>query len=326
MSVNIVEQESIMFNNNSNSSLKELGKYIEKCGRICYKSHDLINENSYIKFSKMILNKNHLTVFEHYNIILEVDFNIYAELKRLDYSKYQNPVFIRMSKINKFIISGNIRSFRSLYENFKNNLHYSLEIISFLKEKYDFLFDLDEIHQNIPNKNVWFAYIDNFSEEERRIHETITFHFITSRGVTHELVRHKQQIVYSQESTRYCDYTKGKFGESITVTKPVYLDPSSPEYNCWIECMESCNKNYTKLRKLGWVAEKARGVLPIDLKTEIIVTATIWEWDQIFAQRLSKFAHPNIRYLMIDTFNIVINHYPKELFIYTIKLLEKEND
>jgi len=129
-------------------------------------------------------------------------------------------------------------------------------------------------------------------------HVSVTVRIITNRGVSHELVRHRIAS-YSQESTRWCDY--GKEG-SITVILPVWLsfgkDTDSEASLAWEHAMKNAEVAYFTLRRLGWGAEKARGVLPNDLKTEIVMTANLREWRLIFGQRCAKNAHPQMRLLM----------------------------
>ena len=128
-------------------------------------------------------------------------------------------------------------------------------------------------------------------------HANITVRIITNRGVTHELVRHRL-AAYSQESTRYCNYS----GEMEFIL-PVWLvgdEANLLEYFVWSETMRFCEARYNQFLSIGWKPEQARGVLPNDLKTEIVMTANIREWRHVFALRCSKRAHPQMRALMRD--------------------------
>lgn len=129
-------------------------------------------------------------------------------------------------------------------------------------------------------------------------HYNITVRFVCNRGFTHELVRHRL-AAFSQESTRYCNYTKDKFGNEITVIKPAELIEGSEEYNIWKQAMENSEKSYMAMMAVGSKPENARGVLPIDIKTEIVITANLREWKHILTLRTSKAAHPSMRELMI---------------------------
>lgn len=142
-----------------------------------------------------------------------------------------------------------------------------------------------------------------------RGHESVIEHvnasvkFITNRGVTHELVRHRLAS-FSQESTRYVKYDGdmefiepvwGNFSDDHLAD--VGLD--SPE-NYWVMSMEQAEGRYRILLDKGWRPEQAREVLPNSLKAEIITTANLREWRHIFKLRTSKKSHPQIRALMIS--------------------------
>lgn len=129
-------------------------------------------------------------------------------------------------------------------------------------------------------------------------HCCITVKFICDRGVSHEIVRHRIAS-YSQESTRYCNYAKDKFGEEITFIKPCFWDEDSDEYKLWQQTMQLAEENYLQLIKKGAKPEEARSILPNSLKTEIVVTMNLREWRHFFKLRTSNKAHPQIRELTI---------------------------
>lgn len=123
-------------------------------------------------------------------------------------------------------------------------------------------------------------------------HCSITVRFVTDRGVSHELVRHRLAS-YSQESTRYCNYS----GE-ITVIRPPFFDPERGKYRLWKNLCEECEEAYQALIAAGSTPQEARAVLPNSLKTEIVMTANIREWRTVLRQRTSPAAHPQIRQVM----------------------------
>lgn len=126
-------------------------------------------------------------------------------------------------------------------------------------------------------------------------HEKITVKIICDRGVSHEIVRHRLGS-YSQESTRYCNYSKSG---GVQVIEPFFFDKDSEEYKIWLKAMEEAEKVYNELIKLGVPPEEARSVLPNSLKTEIIVTYNLREWRHFFHLRCSKGSHPQIREIAI---------------------------
>ncbi len=129
-------------------------------------------------------------------------------------------------------------------------------------------------------------------------HTNITVRFICDRGITHELVRHRLAS-YSQESTRYANYSKNKFGREITVIKPLFWAENSMEYKQWITSMEQAEQAYLNLINMGAKPEQARSVLPNSLKTEIVMTCNVREWRHVLNLRCSSRAHPQIREIML---------------------------
>jgi thymidylate synthase (FAD) len=128
-------------------------------------------------------------------------------------------------------------------------------------------------------------------------HLGITVHFVCDRGISHELVRHRLAS-FSQESTRYANYSKDKFGKEISVIRPFFWDRSSALYAAWKQAMEQAEKAYLQLIGLGARPEEARTVLPNSLKTELIMTCNLREWRHIFDLRCSRAAHPQMRELL----------------------------
>jgi thymidylate synthase (FAD) len=133
-------------------------------------------------------------------------------------------------------------------------------------------------------------------------HINITVRFVCDRGVSHELVRHRLAS-YSQESTRYVNYSQVKFGHEIIVIKPLFWSEDSPEYKEWVLAMERAEKSYMELIGLGASPEQARSVLPNSLKSEIVMTCNIREWRHVLDLRCSKVAHPQMRELMLPLLN-----------------------
>ena len=129
-------------------------------------------------------------------------------------------------------------------------------------------------------------------------HEKLTVKFICDRGVTHEIVRHRIAS-YSQESTRYCNYSKDKFGNELTFIRPCFWADNSEEYAVWKQAMEDIEKTYVKLISLGAKPEEARSILPNSLKTEIVCTMNLREWRHFFRLRTAERAHPQIREISV---------------------------
>jgi len=148
-------------------------------------------------------------------------------------------------------------------------------------------------------------------------HAHISVNIITDRGVSHELVRHRL-CEFSQESTRFVNYSNDKFGNEITVILPVWFydinmgsfllksfsaNDLEHQMHQWITGCEKSEEVYFNLLKLGQTPQQARSVLPNSLKTQIGVTANIREWRHIFNLRCSPQAHPQMRELMLSVLN-----------------------
>ena len=124
----------------------------------------------------------------------------------------------------------------------------------------------------------------NRGHEAMLEHEKISVKFIVDRGVSHELVRHRAAS-YAQESTRYCNYSKDKFGNEITVIKPCFLDEDTENYRIWKSSCEAAEKAYFAMLDNDATPQEARSVLPNSLKTEICMTANLREWRHFFKLR-----------------------------------------
>ena len=133
----------------------------------------------------------------------------------------------------------------------------------------------------------------------------VTAKFICDRGVSHEIVRHRglYGMSFAQESTRYCNYSKNKFGQELTFIEPAWEFPSSNIVNTrerFEAMLEEAEANYMELITLGFKPQEARAVLPNALKTEIVVTGFIDDWKHFFELRCDNAAHPDIRKLALD--------------------------
>lgn len=134
-------------------------------------------------------------------------------------------------------------------------------------------------------------------------HEGATVRFTCDRGVSHEIVRHRIAS-FSQESTRYCNYSKDKYDNKLHIIDPT--DAFGWDYNtpegakkiiAWGRSMESAAKSYLDMIEMGCAPQEARDVLPNSLKTEIVVTMNMRGWRHFFKLRDDNAAHPQMRQL-----------------------------
>jgi thymidylate synthase (FAD) len=142
-------------------------------------------------------------------------------------------------------------------------------------------------------------------------HASMTVRFVVNRGFTHELVRHRLAS-FSQESTRYCNYKGG-----VEFIIPPWVDVKPGEYNdlsastdLWVQNMLYSEARYLRLLELGWKPQMARDVLPIGLKTEIVMTCNFREWLHVFSLRCSKAAHPQMQELMPLVRKVFLSMWP----------------
>lgn len=251
---------------NQPAGLEGVYKQIEKVGRTCYKSEDKITEDSAKGFVERMIKSGHGAMLEHGTVYMFIpigcDKHDYHVAQKYHNNKY-SKVIIRNEHFlldkNGYYITTNLRV---LVEN---------EWMDDLK----YICDLTEFH-------------------ERRV----CVRFICDRGVSHEFVRHRV-MSFAQESTRYCNYSKDKFGNEVTFIKPCFLDDSklalygpyhtvirdkSPE-SIFIASLNNAEKDYIDLIDLGWKPQEARAVLPNSLKTELVVTGFASDWNHFFDLR-----------------------------------------
>lgn len=159
----------------------------------------------------------------------------------------------------------------------------------------------DSAHQFIAN-------ILKCGHESVIEHEKISVRIICDRGVSHEIVRHRIAS-YSQESTRYCNYSKERFGKELTFIQPIFWLDDSPEYKLWEKTMKAIEDAYNTLMEMGVEPQQARSILPNSLKTEIVVTMNLREWRHFFKLRTATNAHPQMREIACE----VLKEFKKQI-------------
>ncbi len=147
-------------------------------------------------------------------------------------------------------------------------------------------------------------------------HENISVKVICDRGVTHEIVRHRIAS-YSQESTRYCNYTSDKFANQISCINlatgfhyNMNDESDRKKWEIWNAAMTAAEKYYFELIAAGAKPEEARSVLPNSLKTEIVMTMNLREWRHFIRLRGSRAAHPQIAEITAMIREVFIKRYP----------------
>lgn len=157
----------------------------------------------------------------------------------------------------------------------------------------------DNISDDISSAKRFVNMIVKLGHESVLEHSLLTVRFTCDRGVSHEIVRHRM-AAYTQESTRYCNYASGKFGREITFVAPSTLAKDSIEYFEWYQACDEAEKNYIACMQLDMKPEQARAVLPMSVKTEVVMSANYREWRHFLKLRCAKAAHPDIRKLALE--------------------------
>lgn len=269
---------------NQPSSLEGVYKQIERVGRVCYKSEDKITEDSAKSFVDRMIKSGHGAMLEHGTVYLTIPGEHDPDEwgRTAPFLNYKGEyTYNKYSKI--------------VYE------HYKQEPVG---TQADFCTSIPRSRRHITTnfrvlvENGWLDDLQYICEPTEFHAKRITVHFVCDRGVSHEFVRHRV-MSFAQESTRYCNYSKDKFGNEITFIKPCFLDDSklalygpyhtvirdkSPE-SIFIASLNNAEKDYIDLIDLGWKPQEARAVLPNALKTELIVTGFVSDWNHFFRLR-----------------------------------------
>ena len=255
-------------------SLEGVFKQIERAGRVCYKSEDKIAEGTAKAFVDRMIASGHGAMLEHGTVYLEIpDYGV----SRLKFEKYmRNPYSTSISSdVDSSYITTNLR---------------------------------------VLVDNGWLNDLEYQCEPTEYHDKRITVKFVCDRGVSHEFVRHRV-FSFAQESTRYCNYSKGKFGYQLTCIIPSWLGLEEGSYSLedveekydkcliidrcknaeeasFVRALCHAEREYFDLLELNWKAQQARDVLPNSLKTELVMTGTIKQWEGFFKLRDAGSAHP----------------------------------
>ena len=284
-------------------------KQIELAGRTCYKSEDRITETSAKEFVDKMIKSGHGAMLEHGTIYLKYDSQYNKDLECIQVLDKEE-----LNEIKSFI--------RKYQENKYSKINYN---------KNDIRWILVTTNLRVLVENDWLDDLQYICESTEYHEKRVTAKFICDRGVSHEFVRHRV-FSFAQESTRYCNYSKDKFGNDCTFIIPCWLDEAdlidefgdlnSLEYHKDIEKFQSSEwsdaanflqsiawseSNYLTLLDNEWTPQQARSVLPNSLKTELVMTGFVSDWKGFFTLRDSNAAHPQARELAIPLKEEFIN-------------------
>lgn len=289
-------------------------KIIERIARTCYKSEDKIKDGSAEKMVGGLYRSHHWAMFEHEYLYFEVLEKHWRKVVERDseHLKYINQAYTNDGNV---ILSASIRAWLELF----NHIHTRLSVLvdskmmAIASDKYPLLFDKPLYDAGYGLDDAWMVgrtYVTqnyDINDEDKTVLVPHTIKFITSRAIANELVRHRP-CAFAQESQRYVDYNGGNSDHQISVIKPLIGTEDTLNYEQWHYAMVMAECQYMQLRKGGVAPEIARGVLPNDCKTEIVVTATEQEWQHIINLRYHGTTgrpHPQMKELMTLAYPIL---------------------
>lgn len=251
------------------SGLEGVYKQIERVGRVCYKSEDKITEDSAKPFVDRMIKSGHGAMLEH--------GTVYLKCKTEVINRYIHPEDGEEEDFNKL-------------EKYEYN--------SYSVTNDDGIYLYVTTNLRVLVENDWLDDLQYICEPTEFHEKRITVHFVCDRGVSHEFVRHRV-MSFAQESTRYCNYSKDKFGNELTFIQPCWLDDERLKLyrpyhtvirdksleSIFIASLNNAEKDYIDLIDLGWKPQEARAVLPNSLKTELVVTGFVSDWNHFFDLR-----------------------------------------
>ena len=254
-----------------------LGVYqqIERAGRTCYKSEDKITEDSSKTFVDMLINRGHTSPLEHGTIYLKCPFSVYLKYVSNPYSKAE------ISLGNNGVLPTITWLDDELGELPEEQMSYYVTTNARVLHDNDWMDDLQYLCKPTPYHK----------------HRT-TVRFVLSIGIANEFVRHRV-FSFCQESSRYCNYCKSKFGNELTFIKPYWYGPegTTSQMNTFEQAMLSAEKYYMVGIENNLTAQQAREILPKATKTELVMTGFDDDWAKFFDLRCSVAAHPDARKL-----------------------------
>lgn len=316
--------------------LEEVYKQIELCGRTCYKSENKITKDSAKGFVDRMVKSNHTAMLEHGTVYLHLQINVKNCTSTYDYPEGGFTAHYNWSDV-----------VGKIYANYRTN-PYSMVIYVINGTKNSPIYDYYiTTNYRVLIENGWLNDLKFICEPTEHHEKRYTFKLTTDRGVSHELVRHRH-FSFAQESSRYCNYSKNKFGKELTFIIPdkIYrirdevastidsltgqekvflkeyvgealveeLTIHSRDISAWYDLMKRIEEDYMYLIEDEWTAQDARSVLPNTIKTEICMTGFESDWKHFFNLRYygtTGAPHPDMKSLTSLMIKELNNNYEK---------------
>lgn len=288
-SFEIIEQQA---------GLEGMYKQIELAGRTCYKSEDKITEDSAKGFVERMIKSGHGAMLEHGTVYL---------MKESEFiNTHIHPEEGEEQECNPLL---------KYYDNAYSHVR---------QEHTTGWFVYVTTNLRVLVENGWMDDLQYACEPTEYHEKRVCVRFICDRGVSHEFVRHRV-FSFAQESTRYCNYSKDKFGNEVTFIIPEWCpeiredsnkgwDPCSIYDKFYLQGLQIAEETYFNLlkqwderipdkryksgfRNNPWTPQQARAVLPNSLKTELVITGFVSDWNHFFDLRDAGSAHPQAQEL-----------------------------
>lgn len=284
-------KQSFEFINQTDFSLVGIKKHIERCARVSYKSEDKITDTSYEKFVNMLESRGHDRPLEFGTVHFKMESSRFQGFMQ---ALYAEGIF------NNIWIKSNYN-----------------EGVMYITTNYRYYSDITKRLSNIK---------EYFTEEDNEYYpKRYTVHMILDRGVMDEFRTHVG-LSHLAESTRYCNYSKHKFGNEVIFIKPCWLNIPLGDYGIaslcgdnvlglsggarvFVESLLDAEDYYMTLLGEGWTPQQARSVLPLGIKSELISCGFEDAWENFFLRRDASDAHPmaqEIAKSMHEKFNELI--------------------
>lgn len=253
-------------------TIDDIYKQIEIAGRTCYKSEDKITPTSAKEFVDRMIKSGHGAMLEHGTVYLTIP------TQNCNSEKYKRNHYSDVNIVSVDGINGR----------------------TFVTTNYRVLVE-----------NEWLDDLKYICEPTVFHEKRISVRWTCDRGVSHEFVRHRV-FSFAQESTRYVNYSKDKFGHEITYIQPCW-EMQKDEEELFLLQLEQAQNAYNALISSGWKPQQARAILPNALKTELVMTGFESDWKHFFELRCDTAAHPDARKLALELYNKLYNkEYGKE--------------
>ena len=260
-------KQSFEFINQTDFSLVGIKKHIERCARVSYKSEDKITDTSYEKFVNMLESRGHDRPLEFGTVYLDIP------------TKDLEPGYEYINAVGKYALNP-----WSIKEDFDNHAYIST-------------------NYRVIKENHWEDDLQYLCKPTEHHHKRYTIHMILDRGVMDEFRTHVG-LSHLAESTRYCNYSKDKFGSEVTFIEPCWeiktanevITPEGTHMSSdsleFLTALNEAEDHYLSLLAKGWTPQQARSVLPLGIKSELISCGFEDAWENFMKRRDAPDAHP----------------------------------